>query len=189
MSFTTHLSILSGVRRRQDESCERFYRAYAPLIRLHGRDCGITGVDLDDLVQMVLIGFFQQPEFRYDAERGNFRNYLRKLIRAKSCDLLRAQYRRQKLHDAMPKLPEAQIDRRFDAEYRHCLFLEAMRVLKKELQPLHYQLFAAYIHYHTGPGVLASRYGLPKPTVYSILRRAEAKLTALLRQLAADPHY
>ncbi len=189
MSFTTHQSILSEARLRQDEGCERFYHTYAPLIRLHGRDCGITGSDLDDLVQLVLIGFFRQCRFHYDAARGNFRNYLRKLIRAKSCDLLRTQYRRHQLLATLPPEAEAQTDRRFDREYRRCLLERALQELRAESTAVHYQILDSHLRQNLDPGELAARYCLPKPTVYSILRRQELKLIAKIRSLAADPNY
>lgn len=82
MAFTTHFSILDGIQHDEESAWDRFHALYAPLIRLHGKDCGIDDGNLDDLVQEVLLAVSHNCEnFTYDASRGHFRNYLRRIIR------------------------------------------------------------------------------------------------------------
>ena len=68
MSYTTHYSIITGVRHQKDDAWERFYREYASLIRLHGMDCGVPEYELDDLVQNVMLKFFDESP--YAAKNG-----------------------------------------------------------------------------------------------------------------------
>ena len=100
MSFTTHYSIVKDLRDEESEAWNRFFEAYSPLIRLHGRDCGIDDVSLDDLVQDVMVSVFNNSsKFEYDPEKGRFRDYLRFIIRARANDMLRARYKQAKSQD------------------------------------------------------------------------------------------
>ena len=55
MAFTTHKSILDGINRDDENSWQRFYKFYTPLIRLAGKDFHVPEMYLDDLVQNVFI--------------------------------------------------------------------------------------------------------------------------------------
>ena len=117
MSYTTHYSIITGVRHQKDDAWERFYREYASLIKLHGMDCGVPEYELDDLVQNVMCEFFRKGEFNYDASKGSFRAYLKRIIRVRSMDILREYYRERKIRLAAE--PDVEyLDRRYDEEYR-----------------------------------------------------------------------
>ena len=87
MKFTTNYDILNKVKDNDEIAWEQFYKFYAPLIRLHGRDCGLKEQYLEDLIQNVMITLsMQMPGFVYDPSRGRFRDYLRKIIRARAND-------------------------------------------------------------------------------------------------------
>ena len=95
MSFTTHFSIVGHLKEEEDSSWERFFQTYGPLIRMHGKDCGVPEGALDDLVQNVMLSVFKQSKrFEYDPARGRFRDYLRMIIRARANDFFRELYMR-----------------------------------------------------------------------------------------------
>ena len=75
MKFTTDYDILNRTKSRDEAAWEQFYHFYAPLIRLHGRDCGLKNENLEDLIQNVMNTLsVQMPNFVYDPAKGRFRD-------------------------------------------------------------------------------------------------------------------
>ena len=140
MSYTTSVGMLDEVRNLSDAGCDRFYRTYRPLVLLHGRDCGISGADLDDLVQIVMTEFFRNTGFVYDAGKGRFRSFLRRIIHARSLDMLRLR-RRDKRHAELIEPDEAFYDRRDEEEYLAFVKNAALEKLRKSVSPAHFQQF------------------------------------------------
>lgn len=190
MSFTTHPSILSGVRISDEYRCQDFCMIYEPLIRLYGRDCGIGEPDLDDLVQMVLVEFFLNGKFSYDRARGKFRNYLRLLIRAKAADLLRTHYRYRKIvSEAGFHGDEKCLDEYFDIEYCEMVLTGALEKLRRSLQAKHYQIFIDAVSGNDTTTRIAEKFHMKKSTVYSIVNRAKGKLATIIGVMESDPEY
>ena len=185
MSYTTHYSIISGVRHRRDDAWERFYRQYASLIRLHGQDCGVPEDELDDLVQNVICEFFRKGEFNYRADRGGFRAYIRKIIRVRSMDILRKYYRDRRIMLAADPDREY-LDRRYDEEYREYLRQEALRRLRLRVPPEEYQQFCMVVIQHRKVGVVADFFRIRESKVYAALRRTRGALNGILREIEAQ---
>ena len=190
MCFTTHPSLLSGVKIKDEYRCRDFCMIYEPLIRLHGRDCGIGEVDLDDLVQMVLLEFFLNGHFKYQRDRGKFRNYLRGVIRAKAADLLRSRYRYRKIvsRAALPG-DEEFLDDHFDIEYCEMVLSGALEKLRRSIQAKHYQIFLDAVSGNDDTTHIAEKFHMKKSTVYSIVNRAKGKLATIIAVMESDPEY
>ena len=184
MSYTTHYSIISGVRHRRDDAWERFYRQYASLIRLHGQDCGVPEDELDDLVQNVICEFFRKGDFSYDSARGGFRAYIRRIIRVRSMDILRKYYRNRRIMLAVDPDREY-LDRRYDEEYREYLRHEALRRLRLRVPPEEYQQFCMIVLQHRKVGAVAEFFHVRASRVYSALRRTRGTLNEILREIEA----
>ena len=182
MSYTTSCGMLDEVRRHSDPACDRFYHTYLPLIRLHGRDCGVADADLDDLVQIVMMDFFRNDRFVYDADKGSFRGYLRRIIRSRSIDLLRRRYR-EKRSDALSGNDELFLDHRYDEEWQRYIRQEAMRRLSHAVSPVHYQQFCMIALQHRSVGEIAHFYSVPAATVYSAYRRTRIALDKIVRDI------
>jgi len=76
---TIFLRLLAGDASAREVSWQEFFDRYAPVIRGFARNAGRSGADLEDVVQDVLLGFFQvSPRFTYDPQRGRFRGYLKR---------------------------------------------------------------------------------------------------------------
>ena len=57
---------------------QEFHQRYAPVIRAFARQLGVAPMDVDDIIQDVLLGFYAtSPTFVYDPTRGRFRSYLK----------------------------------------------------------------------------------------------------------------
>ena len=182
MSYTTHYSIISGVRHRQNDAWERFYREYSPLVRLHGMDCGVPEYELDDLVQNVMCEFFRKGEFSYDTARGRFRTYLKRIIRVRSMDILRKYYRNRNIQLAADTDPEY-LDRRYDEEYREYLHREALRRLRLRVPPEDYQQFYMVAILHRSVKNVAGFFRVRTSHVYSAFHRTNGVMSAILREI------
>lgn len=182
MAFTTHFSIIDGIKHDSETAWDRFLKCYAPLIKLHGRDCGLDENYLDDLVQEVLLAISKTCEnFNYDASRGHFRNYLRRIIRNKANDILREKYRNARL--PVPEEEDDTLDELFMQEWKEHIRTNALRLLRQSVTPMHYQIFEMINVHDKKPKFVADFYKMPLQTVYSINSRTEEKLKTLASQL------
>lgn len=182
MSFTTHFSIVNGIKNEQDPSWNRFFETYEPLIRLHGKDCGIPADSIDDLIQNVMLSVYKQMEtFVYDPKRGRFRDYLRFIIRARANDMLRAFYKAEKIREI--ELSEEYLDDLFSTEWEEHIKTESLKKLKATSSTQHYQLFHMLEIQNRDVKEVADFFNLPKATVYSIRKRMEEKLRQIAKEL------
>ena len=132
--------MMNELRSGSCDEWSHFYRTFAPLIRMHGRDCGVPGAELDDLVQNVMTGFFRNGIYAYDSSRGSFRTYLRQVIHARSADMLRNIYRERRKGEAY--LQESMyLDRRYDEEWTEYMRAEALRRLRRRVAADRYRQF------------------------------------------------
>lgn len=180
MSYTTSVGMLEEVRDHSDAGCERFYRTYRPLVLLHGRDCGISGADLDDLVQIVMAEFFRNEGFVYDASKGRFRSFLRRIIHARSMDMLRLRCRERK-RAGLVEPDEAFYDRGEEEEYRAFVRREAISQLRKAVLPAHFQQFVMLVVEHRSVRDVARFFDVPESSVYSAFRRTRKTLGGIVR--------
>lgn len=75
---TIFLRMKSGDPQPRELAWEEFHARYAPVIAAFARRLGVSAIDVDDVVQDVLIGFFaKSPTFVYDPSQGRFRGYLK----------------------------------------------------------------------------------------------------------------
>ena len=184
MSYSTHYSIITGVRHRKSGAWERFYREYASLIKLHGTDCGVPENELDDLVQNVMCEFSRRGGFDYDAGRGSFRAFLKRIIRFRSMDMLRKRYRERRIRRAADT-DDLYLDRRYDREYRTYLCCEALRRLRQRVPSDDYQQFFMVALLHRDVRSVAEFFHTGVPHVYSVLRRLGGLLPGILREIDA----
>lgn len=79
MPDETSSTLLLSARDRGDHAAwTRLVRIYSPLLYAWVRRAGVTGPDIDDIVQEVLLAVAREmPSFRYDSSRGSFRGWLR----------------------------------------------------------------------------------------------------------------
>ena len=89
MAFTTKGSLLAAVKKGDEISWQQFYDMYKPLILLKGGDLRLNQTEKEELVQLVMLSFFNTSQtFCYDKSKGRFRDYLKRIIHNKACDLM-----------------------------------------------------------------------------------------------------
>ena len=81
MAYTTKKSLLEAIRCGDEVSWYEFYETYRPLIVVRGRDYKLNAVEIDELIQSVMLRFFDRSRsFVYDRSKGKFRDYLGVMI-------------------------------------------------------------------------------------------------------------
>ena len=182
MSFTTHPSVIRNLGDEKSEAWNRFFELYAPLIRLHGKDCGIDDDSLDDLVQNVMMSVFHSSaRFEYDPAKGRFRDYLRFIIRARANDMLRARYRKVN----PPEIPvvEECLDELYAAEWEEHVRTESLKKLKTDVLARHYQIFHMLDVQNRNVKEVARFFRMSAASVYSIRNRTELKLRRIAEKM------
>ena len=185
MSYTTSVGMLEEVRDHSDAGCDRFYRTYRPLVLLHGRDCGISGADLDDLVQIVMVEFFRNDRFVYDAAKGRFRSFLRRIIHARSMDMLRMR-RRDRRRAGLADTDGVFSDDREEEEYRAFVRREALGRLRRSVSPEHFQQFVMLVADRRSVRDVAKFFDVPESTVYTAFRRTRKTLEKIVRDIGRE---
>ena len=184
MKFVTDYDILNGAKSRDEAAWERFYKFYAPLIRLHGRDCGLKNENLEDLIQNVMMTLSaQMPDFVYDPSKGRFRDYLRRIIRARACDMLRKIYRQERIPYDAEEEEEVVLSNQFEEEWREHILMRSLERLKEHVSLHHYQIFYLLDVRHYKVKELAELYRMPPVSIYTIRNRVESKLKRIVREL------
>jgi RNA polymerase sigma-70 factor (ECF subfamily) len=185
--YTTSLSLLQRVRRRDDEEAwGRFVALYTPLLCTWSNRLGLQNSDALDLVQDVFTLLVDKlPEFRYD-QGQSFRGWLRTVLRNKWF-----QQRRR----AVP-LPISAEDPRIaelhgpdeesfsDTEYRQHLVQQALRMVQGDFQPTTWKAWSEYVVSGRPAAEVAAELGLTAQAVYltkaRVLRRLREELNGLL---------
>lgn len=182
MKFVTDQDMLTQTKQWSESAWKFFYDFYAPLIRLYGHDCGLKNENLEDLIQNVMITLSAQlPDFNYDPSKGRFRDYLRRIIRARAFDMLRKIYRQERIPYESGE--EARNDNWFDEEWRGYVVKESLGQLKEAVSLHHYQIFYLLNIGHYKVKDLADYYNVPPVTIYTIRNRVEEKLRRIVREL------
>lgn len=183
MSFTTRESVVECLHNTGEGAWQRFFSSYAPLIRLHGSDCGLPPSFLDDLVQDVMLSLWKNGRrFVYDPSKGRFRDYLKFIIRARAMDMLRRYYREKKIRE-YPAERDFFLDTAYEDEWREHTLAAAMEILSCHIDAQHYQIFQLLDLQHWEVRKVARIFQLPEPTVYSIRKRTEEKLRKIVRDI------
>lgn len=171
-----------------------FDRRYGELIVRYCLACGIQWNDAEDIRQMVLHNLSRSmPGFEYDAARGRFRDYLRRVVR-------HAIARHQSRHTASEIALENDVLDSFaggqpdngDAVWeqqwirRHCQL--ALKTLRREADPQHVAIFERLL---AGDeiGELAESFELKQESIRKIKQRMKERLQGLIaRQLRDEDH-
>lgn len=198
MGFITQHEVIQALKDEKSMAWDAFFTAYVPLIRLHGKDCGIKDEYLDDLVQDVMISVIKiSKKFQYDPCKGRFRDFLKKIIRAKSMDILRRHYKKdaplqhlvgetEEIVEAMEDvslLPGEMLDKDFYDEWKNIFIKNCLKILRNDINIKHYQIYFLLEFQKYSVTEVAKYYNLPRVTIYSIRSRTEKKLSTIARNL------
>src|SRR5204862_7816569 len=92
-TLKTRPTLLSKVRRGDEDGWSRFYALYEDFIYSAGRGAGLSNEESKDVVQEAMITVRNYiGNFVPDESRGRFRTWLRKIVQSRIAD----QYRKKK---------------------------------------------------------------------------------------------
>lgn len=146
----TRRSLISRLKRLDDDAWRSFFEVYWQLIYSAANQLGLTGAEAEDVVQETVISVWKaMPQFRYDARRGSFRNWLLQITFWRIKDQWRKR-RRESDHTqlALENAPEpacSDLNRLWDEEWETTLMRGALERVKTKADPKNYQLFELYV--------------------------------------------
>ena len=186
MAFTTRRSLIAAVKKGDEISWEQFYNMYKPLILLKGSDLQLNQTEKEELVQLVMISFFKSSQtFCYDKSKGRFRDYLKRVIHNKACDLMRKRHDGEISIEEIPQTVEkllAEGEDRWEEEWKNHIMEQALEDLRNAVSPLVYQAFSMLTLENMPGKEVAETLGISANAVYVYKHEAQKKLKALIAE-------
>lgn len=189
MTDSTSYGLLSRMRADSGIPWEDFQRRYHDLLTLYGRLAGLFAHEQEELVNDVLFELFHHDKrslFRYDKEKGRFRNYLRTIANRKVSELRRRRPSERTLDPeaTLSVTPDpTQMEREESAEREKIILAEAAQELKLRFHPQHVQIFLAYVFKGKQAAALAEEFGVSLSNVYTIKSRMQKEFRAICAEL------
>ncbi len=160
---------------------------YKPLILLRGGDLRLNQTEKEELIQLVMLSFFNTSKtFQYDKSKGCFRDYLKRIIQNKACDLMR------KRHDAEIPLEEVQStveqmfsegEDRWEQEWRETTLKQAFEELKLRCDPTTLQSYDLFVLQKLPAKEVANLLSIKANAVYQHKARVEEMLKDIVKEL------
>jgi RNA polymerase sigma-70 factor, ECF subfamily len=190
---TTSPTLLQRLRKPdQAVAWERFVGLYSPLLFAWAKRLGLQSADAADLVQDVLIKLTRElPKFQYDADKKNFRGWLRTICfnRWRDRQKIRATRSQPGGDDGISNVEAADdgLTQFWEEEHRGFLVRQALHLLqdlKKEFQPQTLLAFEEVTVNHRPVADVAAALGMSANSVYlaklRVLRRLKEELKEFL---------
>jgi len=193
----TRRSLIDRLKRWDDgQSWQQFFDTYWKLIYGVAFRAGLPDAEAQDVVQDTIVSVARQmPSFRYDPARGSFKTWLFLLARRRIADHLRKEYRRVKIEPdsathpsrtgrlaRMPDPAGPELETLWDEEWKKHLLGAALRRVKAQVEPKHFQVFEAYVLKEWPVEEVVLAFSVSAAQVYTIKHRVGARLEAELRQ-------
>ncbi len=201
-SLPTRRSLLSRLRDLGDnESWRTFFEMYWRLLYNVARKSGLSDHHAQDVVQETVIAVARKmPEFRYNPDKGSFKQWLLLICRRRILDHFRRSYNalpieQQTDEDAIrstenlpdPTLPpDIQIDGIWEQEWRENIFQAALAKVRQRANPKHYQVFDYCVLQNQRPAEVARMLGLNAAQVYLAKHRLSAAVKRAVKELETE---
>jgi len=201
-TLKTRPTLLSKVRRGDEEGWSRFYEFYEDFIYSSARAAGLSHEESKDVVQETMITVQNYvSSFVPDESRAQFRTWLRKIVQSRIADQYRKRKRnplakaaddRQRAEEdsatsttnriADPNVVE--LDRLVDAKLEEAVLLEARRLTKQEVRMEHYQAYDLFRVQELSAADVAVSLGIRAVTVRVWAFRVGRVVSRHARQIA-----
>ena len=179
---STHKSLLAKIHNGDEVAWGEFYRRYAPIIRYVGSLYRFNDAECDDLVQNVMLKFFDaEKKFVWDDRRARFRTWFAAVIRSQAVEYIRANSRARRelpvVYDECDPFADE-----FLAEWRKVMLDEALDALRLRVDPLTYQAFELYSLQHRDAAEVAEALGVDRGRLYV----AKSRCMKMLKSIVAE---
>jgi RNA polymerase sigma-70 factor, ECF subfamily len=182
----TSKTLLEKLRDPQDAGAwQRFVELYVPLLFYWARQLPLKGAGPEDLVQDILLKLVQKlPEFKYDRERGSFRNWLQTLCQNHWRDHWRKPANRVRHVGAATleavEVPDLGLERFWNEDYYGLLVAETFKILETEFDSTTRTAFAEVVLNGRPVNEVARQLGLAPNAVsvrkFRVLQRLRQEL-------------
>jgi RNA polymerase sigma-70 factor (ECF subfamily) len=188
MNSATQATLLERLRDGEAVMAwEEFFQRYGRLIYAAARGQGCRDHTAEEIVQEVMLTVFQQRDvFRYDPQRGRFRDWLRSVVRHAVAEHRRAPSQRVRARggDGQDRFPEpcnddARPDEAWEAAFEQSLLAALLDVVRREVAPETYQAFELLTLKELSGKQVAKITGLSRNAVYLARRRVLQRLREL----------
>ena len=197
MPNTTRASLLERLRDGTDPlAWDEFFRTYWPVIYAFARSRGCSDHTAEDIVQDVLLRVFEQKDiFRYDPERGRFRDWLGTVVRNKVAECRRRPSERIRPRGEGGGDGEAALEPAGDGErpdeaweraFENGLLLVLLDVVRRETNPRDYLAFELLALQDLPGRQVARLTGVTRNAAYKACRRVLKRLRELGGSYAED---
>lgn len=189
---TTDETLLDRVKEMDaHEAWKIFYQLYWRPIIQYGRKIGLDEIQAEDVLQDTMVTLMHVlPEFKYDRERGRFRNFLLTIVHRKALGAIRRNARINGRFDS-DSLGEAvdssAVDELDERRWRQCVLAAVIQEMREsaDLSPRDLAVFEAVAVQGRSGRDVAAEFGLTADNVYQIktrlLRRLRAAVNRRLR--------
>ena len=184
------------------DAWREFYKEYWAVILAYARKLGLNRHQADEVLQETMVALMRiLPDFRYDRQKGKFRNFLLTIVHRKSLAALRRAkgvpdvsldsedpWGREALHDILPAAASRADETEAEHRWREAVMEDAMARLAANpaLGDGTYEAFRAYVIEGRPAPEVAAAHGLRENALYQIksrlLRRLRADVTRRLRE-------
>jgi RNA polymerase sigma-70 factor (ECF subfamily) len=201
-SAQTRLTLLSRLRDLDDDvSWRTFFDRYWSLFYNVARRAGLDEPAAQDVVQETVIAVARKmPGFRYDPQRGSFKQWLLRITHRRIADHLRKVYRQPMRADIDPALLEddetyaasvsdpagEQLQHAWDEEWEKATFDAAIARVRQETNPRHFQVFDYCVLKGWSVSKVATTLGLNAAQVYLAKHRVAQAVKRAVRLLGEE---
>lgn len=193
---TTSKTLIDKLRDRNSFSWDDFYSRYQGIIIDVGHSRGLTEDECNDLVQEVMLRFFQRLKtFSFNPDIAKFRTYFSRIITGKIIDIIRKRMttfpdmlsQDESILGIHPPLQE-EIDKYIFAEWRKLILQQAKEILKNKVDAKTYQAFELYAEQQRDIRKVSEALGMSPNQIYVAKNRCIKMLNKILREMnKADP--
>jgi RNA polymerase sigma factor (sigma-70 family) len=194
-SILTRASLVARLKDLGDqESWREFFDRYWHLIHAAACKAGLTPSEAEEVVQEVVIAASRKmPEFTYDPAKDSFKGWLLAVTRWKVADQFRNRkhapdsFERDSPSTATGVLERVpgpdRMNSLWEAEWKEHLLREALEVVKKSVNPAHYEIY--HLHVIQGFSVrdTAQTLGVSAPAVHLAKFRVQQVLKRAVKRL------
>lgn len=193
----TRRSLLSRLGNLEDnDSWREFFDTYWKLIHNAAIKAGLSDAEAQDVVQETVLTVSRNiGRFDYDPDVGSFKGWLLKTTRWKILDQLRRRNHDLQRHvqpdaaggqDLISQVPDPagdKLDELWEREWKLNLLDAAMRRIKRQVRPKHFQVFELSCLKNWPPGKVGAALGINTAQVYLIKHRVSALVEKEVRRL------
>jgi RNA polymerase sigma factor (sigma-70 family) len=157
-TLRTRPTLLSKVRRGDEDGWSRFYEFYEEFVCSAARAAGLSHEESRDVLQDTMVTVRDYiNRFVPDSTRAQFRTWLRKIVQSRIADQYRKKkrnplekVRREALPDdtattstanGIPNLNEVELDRLIDGKLEQAILTEARRLAREKVRMEDYQAY------------------------------------------------